>query len=122
VNTLISPLEIFIGDEAAEKVADAETALEKSTASRGLLAVHPNEADLYGYTTEIRDMVRSFRNDEDAMLTFEYGLEITRLVQASYMAAELEKTLDLTDEMVKKEVDKYQSLISQGKGADLLYS
>ena len=121
VNTLISPLEIFIGDEAAEEAADAESALEKSTATRGLLAVHPNEADLYGYTTEIRDMVNAFSRGEDAMLTFEYGLEITRLVQASYMAAELKKKLDLTDDMVKKEIDKYQSLISQGRGADLLY-
>ena len=35
VNTLRSPLELFIGDDAAASVADAETALEKATASRG---------------------------------------------------------------------------------------
>jgi predicted dehydrogenase len=122
VNTLISPLEIFIGDEAAEGVADAEKALEKSTASRGLLAVHPNEADLYGYAAEIRDMVQAFSNGEDAMLPFEYGLEITQMVQAAYMAAEQKKTIDLTDDTVKNEIEKYKSLISQGKGADLLYS
>lgn len=122
VNTLISPLEIFIGDEAAAEVADAEAALEKSTATRGLLAVHPNEADLYGYTTEIRDMVQSFGDNKDAMLTFEYGLEITRLVQAAYMAAEQKKTLDLTDPEVRKELDSYESLIAQGKGADVLFS
>lgn len=121
VNTLLSPLEIFIGDEAAAEVADAETALEKSTASRGLLAVHPNEPDLYGYTTEIRDMVQSFNNDKDAMLTFEYGLEITRLVQAAYMAAEQNKTLDLTDPKVQNELDSYESLIAQGKGGDVLF-
>src|SRR5699024_154743 len=56
VNTLISPLPIFIGDEAASAAADAETALEKSTSSRGLLSVQPNEADLYGYVGEIEDM------------------------------------------------------------------
>lgn len=122
VNTLISPLEIFIGDEAAEGVADAEKALEKSTASRGLLAVHPNEADLYGYAAEIRDMVQAFSKGEDAMLTFEYGLEITQIVQAAYMAAEQKKTLDLTNDTVKNEIEKYKSLIAQGKGADLLYS
>jgi predicted dehydrogenase len=121
INTLISPLEIFIGDEAADEVADAETALEKSTASRGLLAVHPNEADLYGYTTEIRDMVRAFCKGSDALLTFEYGLEITKLVQAAYMAAEKKKTLDLTSASVQKELDNYQSVISKGEGADLLY-
>jgi len=43
INTLNSSLEIFIGDGAAEAVADAETALEKSTASRGLLAVQYND-------------------------------------------------------------------------------
>ena len=48
INTLQSSVQVFIGDEAAEAAADAETALEKSTASRGLLAGEPNEADLYG--------------------------------------------------------------------------
>ncbi len=122
LNTLISPLEIFVGDEAAESVADAESALEKSTATRGLLAVHPNEADLYGYTTEIQDAVDSFLKGENAMLDFEYGAEVTWLVQAAYMAAEQKKTLDLTDENVKNDLKSYRSLISQGKGADILYS
>lgn len=122
VNTLISPLEIFIGDEAAESVADAETALEKSTASRGLLAVHPNEADLYGYTTELRDAVQSFLKGENAMLDFKFGAEVTYLVQAAYMAAEKRKTIDLTDENTQKELQTYQSLISQGRGAEVLFS
>lgn len=122
VNTLISPLEIFIGDEAAESVADAETALEKSTASRGLLAVHPNEADLYGYTTEIRDAVQSFLNGKNAMLDFKFGAEVTYLVQAAYMAAEKRRTIDLTDVKIQKELKTYQSLISQGRGAEVLFS
>jgi len=122
VNSLISPAEIFVGDEAAEGVADAETALEKSTASRGLLALHNNEADFYGYTTETQDAVNSFLRDEDAFLNFEYGLETTRLVQAAYMAAEKGQTIDLTDTSVQKELKTYRSLISQGKGADILFS
>lgn len=120
VNTLISPLEIFIGDEAADTVADAETALEKSTASRGLLAVQPNEADLYGYANEIRDSVNSFLKGEDAFLNWEYGLEVTKLVQAAYMAAEQKKTIDLTDSAVQDELNSYRSLISQGKGHEVL--
>src|SRR6056297_2538126 len=122
VNTLISPLEIFIGDEAAESVADAEIALEKSTASRGLLAVHPNEADLYGYTTEIRDAVDSFLKGNNAMLDFNFGAEVTYLVQAAYMAAEKRQTLDLTDKNVQKELETYQSLISLGRGSEVLFS
>ncbi len=122
VNTLISPLEIFIGDEAAEGAADAETALEKSTASRGLLAVQPNEAHLYGYVNETQDAIDCFFEGKDAFLDWEYGLETTRLVQAAYMAAECQKTIDLTDETIKKDLENYSSLISQGRGAEVLYS
>jgi predicted dehydrogenase len=121
VNSLISPSEIFIGDEAAEGVADAELALEKSTASRGLLAVQPNEADLYGYTTELRDAVNSFLNGKDGFLDWGYGVEVTFLVQAAYMAAERRQTIDLTDEKIKQELENYHSLIAQGKGAEVLF-
>jgi len=119
-NTLKSPLEIFIGDEAAESIADAETALEKSTASQGLLAVQPNEADLYGYVGEFIDMRDSFSNGENALLDWNYGLKITRLVQAAYMSAEKGETIDLTDPGIQDELESYQSLISQGKGAEVL--
>lgn len=122
VNSLISPLEIFIGDEAAEGVADSELALEKSTASRGLLPVHPDEAGLYGYDTEQQDAVNAFLKGEDAFLNWDFGVEVTKLVQAAYMSAEQKKTIDLTDENVQKELQTYQSLISQGKGAKVLFS
>lgn len=121
VNTLRSPLEIFIGDVAAEAVADAETALEKATASRGLLAVQPNEADLYGYVDEQVDMHQAFLAGNDAYLNWEYGLEITRLVQAAYLAAERGQTIDLTNPDIQQELDSYTSLIAQGKGAEVLY-
>ncbi|MDX1670942.1 MAG: Gfo/Idh/MocA family oxidoreductase [Balneolaceae bacterium] len=121
VNTLQSPLEIFIGDEAAAAVADAETALEKSTASRGLLAVQPNEADLYGYVGELQDMADSFLKGEDALLDWDYGLETTKMVQAAYMAAERKTTIDLTSEKVQKDLERYKSLIFQGKGAQVLF-
>lgn len=121
VNSLISPLEIFIGDEAAEGVADAETALEKSTSTRGLLPVHPDEAGLYGYDTEQQDAVIAFLNDKDAFLNWEFGVEVTKLVQAAYMAAEQKKTLDLTDESVKEELKTYKSQIARGNGADVLF-
>ena len=120
VNSLLSPLNIFIGDEAADAAADAEAALEKATASRGLLTVQPNEADLYGYTDELEDARDAFRAGKDAMLNWEYGLEITKLVQAAYLAAERQQTLDLTDPKVQKELDSYVSLIAQGKGAEVL--
>jgi len=121
VNTLQSPLEVFIGDAAAEAVADAEKALEKATSSRGLIPVQPNEADLYGYTDELVDVRKAFLADKDAFLNWEYGLEITKLCQAAYLSAERQKTIDLTDPATQKELDSYTSLIAQGKGADVLY-
>jgi predicted dehydrogenase len=121
VNTLNSPLQVFIGDESAKAVADAEMALEKATASRGLLAVQPNEADLYGYTDENEDVYNAFCNGRNGFLSWDYGLEIVRLVMAAYMSAEKGKSLNLTDPAINKELENYIPLIQQGKGADLLY-
>lgn len=120
VNTLMSSLQVFIGDEAAEAVADAETALEKATATRGLLAVQHNEPDLYGYTDENMDAAQAFMSGRDARLPWEYGLEVTRLVTAAYMAAERKRTIDLTDAAVQDELETFVSLIQQGRGAEVL--
>lgn len=117
VNTLVSPLSVFIGDAAAEAIADQETALEKATASRGLLAVQTNEADLYGYTDENRDMLDAFSAGRDAMLDWSYGLEIQRLVMASYLSAERGRSVDLTDRATLSELNSYIPAIQQGKGA-----
>ena len=121
VNTLVSPLTVFIGDAAAEAVKDAESALEKATATRGLLAVQHNEADLYGYTDENEDALQAFSAGKDGFLPWSYGLEITRLVTAAYMAAESRKTVDLTDATTRKELETYISLIQQGRGAEVLF-
>ncbi len=120
VNTLNSSLQIFIGDVAAEAVADAETALEKATASRGLLAVQYNEPDLYGYTDENEEMANAFLAGRDGFLPLSYGLEITKLCMAAYMAAERKKTIDLTDAAVQKELETYVPLIQQGRGEEVL--
>lgn len=121
INTLRSTLEIFIGDAAAEAIADAETALEKATASRGLLAVQHNEADLYGYCDENKDAARSFLAGKDGFLDWKYGLEITRLVMAAYLSAEKKKVIDLTDPAIQAELETYIPLIQQGKGGEVLF-
>jgi predicted dehydrogenase len=120
INTLLSPLNIFIGDAAAEAIKDAESALEKSTASRGLLAVQYNEPDLYGYTDENADALDAFLNGRDALLPWSYGLEITRLVMAAYLSAEKKRVVDLTDPATRRELDTYVPLIQQGRGAGQL--
>jgi hypothetical protein len=119
-NTLRSPLEIFVGDVAAASVADAELALEKSTASHGLLAVQPNEADLYGYVDENVDAVGAFRAGTDALLDFDDGLEVVRLTMAAYMSAEEGRTVDLGDPATRAALDDYLPLVQQGRGLDVL--
>ncbi len=120
MNSLRSPLELFIGDAAADGMADTELALEKSTASRGLLAVQPNEADLYGYTDENVDAVSAITNDRPPLLDWEYGLEITRLTMAAYLSAERNATVDLTDPATNNELEDYIPLIQQGRGGEVL--
>jgi predicted dehydrogenase len=120
VNTLLSPLSVFIGDAAADAIKDAESALEKSTASRGLLAVQYNEADLYGYTDENLDAIHAFREGRDAMLPWSYGLEITKLVMAAYLSAEKKRVVDVTDPATQHELETYVPLIQQGRGAEQL--
>lgn len=121
INTLQSSLQIFIGDVAAEATANAEIALEKATASRGLLAVQHNEADLYGYTDENEDAAAAFLAGKDGFLPWSYGLEITKLVMAAYMAAERRKVIDLTDPAVHADLETYVPLIQQGRGAEVLF-
>ena len=120
MNTLRSPLEVFIGDAAASGAADSETALEKSQATRGLLTVQPNEPDILGYTDENEDAVRAFSEGRAPMLNWEYGLEIVRLTMAAYLSAERKATVDLTDPATLEELETYVPLIQQGRGAEVL--
>ncbi|MGD9721153.1 MAG: Gfo/Idh/MocA family protein [Pirellulales bacterium] len=120
MNTLRSPLEIFIGDVAAAAAADTELALEKSQASRGLLAIQSNEADLYGYTDENDDAVAAFSTGRAPLLDWHYGVEIVRLTMAAYMSAERRATVDLTDPATARELETYVPLIQQGRGGEVL--
>jgi predicted dehydrogenase len=122
MNTLRSPLEIFIGDAAAESASDAELALEKSQASRGLLAVQSNEADLYGYTDENEDAVAAFTSDRPPLVDWHYGVEIVRLTMAAYLSAERRATVDLTDPATARHLETYVPLIQQGRGRETLAS
>jgi len=120
INSLSLPTQIFIGDVAAEAVANAELAVEKATASRGLLTVHHNEADMYGYPDELEEAARAFLEGRDAYLSWSYGLEITRLVMAAYMSAERRKVIDLTSPAIQKELETFIPLIQQGRGSEVL--
>jgi len=119
-NSLRSPLEVFIGDAAAASVADAELALEKATASRGLLAIQPNEPDLYGYTDENVDAIAAFRDGRPPLLDFDDGLDVVRLTMAAYLSAEQGRVVDLTDAATRDALESYVPLIQQGRGAEVL--
>ncbi|MGH7200588.1 MAG: Gfo/Idh/MocA family protein [Planctomycetaceae bacterium] len=120
MSTLRSPLEVFIGDAAAEGIADAESALEKSTATRGLLPVQPNEPDLYGYVAENQDAVAAFTTGSDPLLDWRYGLDIVRLTMAAYLSDERGTVIDLTDPATQRELEEYVPLIQQGRGVEVL--
>jgi predicted dehydrogenase len=120
MSTLRSSLDVFIGDVAAAGVADSEAALEKSQSSRGLLAVQPNEADLYGYTDENEDAIAAFRQGRSPMLDWHYGIEIVRLTMAAYLSSERKATIDLTDRKTNDYLETYVPLIQQGRGAEVL--
>ncbi len=120
MNSLRSPLEVFIGDQAISGMADMEAAVEKLQASRGLVPVQPNEPDLYGYTDEHVDAVNALREGRPALLDWEYGREIVRLTMAAYMSAERRQTVDLTDPATCAELEDYVPLIQQGRGGEVL--
>jgi predicted dehydrogenase len=119
-NSLRSPLEVFVGDAAATGLTDAESALEKSTASQGLLAIQPNEPDLYGYVDENVDAVRCFRDGRSGLLDWEYGREIVRLTMAAYLSSEEGRRVDLTDPAVDQHLMTYVPAIARGEGAGQL--
>jgi predicted dehydrogenase len=116
IDTLKSPNGVFIGDQAAASVADAEMVLEKSQASSGALILQANEPDLYGYCGEWRDALAAFASGWDGLLSLRYGALVTQLVMAAYWSAENNRTFvngetDLSD---------YIPLIQQGRGAAVL--
>ena len=120
MNSLRSPLEVFIGDRAMTGMADMEMAVEKLQASRGLVPVQPNEADLYGYTDENVDAAEAILEGRPAMLDWDYGLEIVRLTMAAYLSAERGATVELTDPATCEELETYVPLIQQGRGGEVL--
>ena len=120
MNSLRSPLEVFIGDAAAAGLADMESALEKQQASRGLLTIQPNEADLYGYTDENIDALAAFGAGRSGLLDWEYGLQIVRLTMAAYLSAERGSVVDLTDQATCEALSTYVPLIQQGRGGETL--
>ena len=90
-NSLDSGLQLFFSREVTGRAG--EDLVEKQNAEQGVMPVVPEEYLAYGYTNEDRHFVRAFLGEEKALLTFEDGLEVVRLLMAAYQSAEQGKTL-----------------------------
>ena len=102
-NTMVYPLE---NADASDMASQLNSLFAPEGASR------PADAE---------DAAEAFLAGRDAYLPWSYGLEITKLVMASYMSAERQRTIDLTASSVQEELETYVPLIQQGRGAEVLH-
>ena len=90
-NSLDAGLKLFFS--RAVKGRTGEDLVEKQNAEQGQMPVVASEAAVYGYEAEDRHFVRVFLGKEKALLTFDDGLEVVKILMAAYQSAEQGKTL-----------------------------
>src|SRR5579872_1068274 len=84
--SLNNHLNVFFSREVSGKAG--EDIVEKQTAEQGLMPLVADEPAEYGYQDENRHMAQRFLAKKKPDLTFEDGLEVTKLLMACYMSAE----------------------------------
>ena len=92
LNTLDTGLAVFFSRKVAGEAG--EDLVEKQNSEQGLMPVVPDEAAHYGYVGENRHFARAFQRGDTPLLTFDDGLEITRILAACYLSAETGQTVD----------------------------
>jgi predicted dehydrogenase len=107
-NTLDAGLKLFFSREVQGK--EGEDLVEKQNAEMGLMPVVADEAVAYGYEAEDRHFVRAFLGKEKALLTFEDGLEVVKVLMTAYMSAEQGKTL----EFPPKDISSFKPAVARG--------
>ncbi len=90
-NSLDAGLKLFFSREVKGKTG--EDLVEKQNAEQGQMPVVASEAAAYGYEAEDRHFVRVFLGKEKAILNFDDGLEVVKILMAAYQSAEQAKTL-----------------------------
>jgi len=85
-STLNSPLNVFFSREVAAKAG--EDLIEKKAAEPGLMPLVADEPAEYGFQEENRHMAGRFLAKRKPDLTFEDGLDVTKMLMACYMSAE----------------------------------
>ena len=91
-NSLDSGLQLFFSREVTGRAG--EDLVEKQNAEQGVMPVVPEEDLAYGYTNEDRHFVRVFLGKEQPLLTWDDGLDVVKLLMATYQSAEQRKTLN----------------------------
>jgi predicted dehydrogenase len=71
-----------------------EDLVEKQNAEQGQMPLIPNEPAHYGYSGENRHFVEAFLGRCEPALTFHDGVEVMRLLMASYQSAAEKRSVD----------------------------
>jgi predicted dehydrogenase len=108
-NTLESGLKLFFSREVRGE--SGEDLVEKQNAEMGLMPVVPDEWTAYGYEAENRHFTQAFLKGETPSLTFDDGVEVMRVLMASYMSAEQGRTLDFPPD----DLDEFIPAVARGE-------
>jgi predicted dehydrogenase len=109
LDTLETGLRIFLSRRV--RGPEGEDLVEKQNAEQGLMPVVPEEASHYGYAAENRHMVRAFREGRPALLSFDDGVEVVRLLMACYLSAETGAVVD----PLSPQIEDYVPAVGRGE-------
>ncbi|MBI3792679.1 MAG: Gfo/Idh/MocA family oxidoreductase [Gemmatimonadetes bacterium] len=99
-NSLDSGLQLFFSREVKGRAG--EDLVEKQNAEQGVMPVVPEEFAAYGYTCENRHFCRVFLGLERALVTWDDGVEVAKILMAAYQSAEQGKTLAFPPRGIEK--------------------
>ena len=74
-----------------------EDLVEKQNAEQGLMPISPDEPATYGYVGENRHFVQAFLSGDAPDLGVDDGVEVMRLLMASYLSAAEGRSVDPAD-------------------------
>jgi len=107
-NSLDAGLKLFFSREVKGKTG--EDLVEKQNAEQGQMPVVASEAAAYGYEAEDRHFVRVFLGKEKAVLNFDDGLDVVKILMAAYKSAEQGKTMRFP----VQDIDSFQPKVAKG--------
>lgn len=107
-NSLDSGLQLFFSREVTGRAG--EDLVEKQNAEQGVMPVVPEEYAAYGYTNEDRHFVRVFQGKEKALLDWDDGVEVVKILMAAYQSAEQGKTIAFPP----RGIDKFVPAVARG--------